>query len=270
MTIEEMKARQKWFEYLSYGNSQSVNMERIKSVSMITGNEVLEYVLRTLEIFDAEIEASHVQAKEGKDAIKESSVQVKEGKDAIRENCVLNQDNCSLADLSLKELKIVKTVLQWSEVSKCGSLEDREYWKQMGYDLEIHNLASAEIYKNEIYPYEDSNICQCIYKLIASHGLIGQAIRGEVACDARLNRELYELVDIFGKEHFKAMLLILNKCIIAAVSNDIWCRAKADVEKIIDEIINKNLEPFASNERLRRLCPKLLDVADPEGKCYFL
>ncbi len=251
MTIEEMKARQKWFEYLSYGNSQSVNMERIKSVSMITGNEVLEYVLRTLEIFDAEIEASHVQAKEGKDA--------------IRENCVLNQDNCSLADLSLKELKIVKTVLQWSEVSKCGSLEDREYWKQMGYDLEIHNLASAEIYKNEIYPYEDSNICQCIYKLIASHGLIGQAIRGEVACDARLNRELYELVDIFGKEHFKAMLLLLNKCIIAAVSNDIWCRAKADVEKIIDEIINKNLEPFASNERLRRLCPKLLDAADPEN-----
>ena len=265
MTIEEMKARQKWFEYLSYGNSQSVNMERIKSVSMITGNEVLEYVLRTLEIFDAEIEASGVQAREGKDAIKESGVKTKKGKDAIRENRVPNQDNCSLADLSLNELKIVKTVLQWSEVSKCGSLEDREYWKQMGYDLEIHNLASAEIYKNEIYPYEDSNICQCIYKLIASHGLIGQAIRGEVACDARLNRELYELVDIFGKEHFKAMLLLLNKCIIAAVSNDIWCRAKADVEKIIDEIINKNLEPFASNERLRRLCPKLLDAADPEN-----
>lgn len=237
MKIEEIKARKKWFDYLSYGNSTSVNLERVKSVSLITGNEVLEYVLKTLEIFDLELEESYKSNE---------------------------ATSYSLEKLSPKELKIIKSVLEWSEVSKCGSLIDRESWKKMGYDLEIHNLASAEIYKNDISPYEDSNICQCTYKLIASHGLIGQAIRGEVACDAKLNKELYGLVDTFGKERFKAMLLLLNKCIIAAVSNDIWCRVKADVEKIIDGIINKKIEPFTSNERLRRLCPKMLDAADPE------
>ena len=41
MKIEEIKARKKWFDYLSYGNSTSVNLERVKSVSLITGNEVL-------------------------------------------------------------------------------------------------------------------------------------------------------------------------------------------------------------------------------------
>lgn len=51
MKIEEIKARKKWFDYLSYGNSTSVNLERVKSVSLITGNEVLEYVLKTFEPF---------------------------------------------------------------------------------------------------------------------------------------------------------------------------------------------------------------------------
>ena len=55
------------------------------------------------------------------------------------------------------ETEIVRMVLSWSEVAKGGSVKERESWRKKGYPLDIHNLASAEIYLEEFVVVEIFN-----------------------------------------------------------------------------------------------------------------
>ncbi|MBQ7487405.1 MAG: aminotransferase class I/II-fold pyridoxal phosphate-dependent enzyme [Clostridia bacterium] len=105
---------EKWLSYLYYTENHGINMERVEVVEQLSGRETLSYVLRTLDILEEDYKAGLLQPN---------------------------------------EYEIVKMTLQWSEVSKGGTVKEREYWRNKEYTLDIHNLASAKIYQEF---YEDT------------------------------------------------------------------------------------------------------------------
>ena len=78
--------------------------------------------------------------------------------------------------------------------------------------------------------------------MIRTHGLIGQYIKGEVNLEK--NILLYNLVKEkkISKEKLRDILRILNKCIIEAVSPDLYIRIKDSVNMTIDLILDNKME----------------------------
>ena len=91
----------------------------------------------------------------------------------IKALTVLNNEK-----LDNKLLFYVEETLKWMEVAKCGSKKMRNIWLKNGYDLYVHNIGSAQIYKEMADNYDKN-----VEVLIKTHGLIGQHIKGEVNLD---------------------------------------------------------------------------------------
>lgn len=170
-------------------------------------------------------------------------------------------------NLPLNEKFVIEQVLIWSEVAKTGANEVRAYWKQKGYPLNVHNIASAEIYyetiletKNPLdkFPntYEYQNF---IYLMIKNHGLIGQYLRGETSLP------LYTDIAAPKDIRLEMVLYVLNKCIIKAVSSDLWREIRNDVRKVISRYSLEGIQSFLEEEtcdfiqnRLQRLRKKTI------------
>ncbi|SEP67315.1 Methyltransferase domain-containing protein [Lachnospiraceae bacterium NE2001] len=206
---------EKWYEYLYYTENVAVNIERVDKVEDITGRETLQYVLRSLSILDK----------------------------------IILRDN-----ISEEYSGIVRRVLQWSEVAKGGTAKDRTEWLEAGLPLDIHNIASAEIYRG-FYPEDNAT-----YILIKTHGMIGQCLRGEVPVSC--NDELLELVPVLGEKRLKDILYILNECIIAAVSDELWERVGDAAKTLIDQILNRTSGELDAAARVSKLLPKLGEPTD--------
>ncbi len=202
---------EKWYKYLYYTENVAVNIERVDVVEAITGRETLDYVLRTLKLLD-EIRGDY--------------------------------------NLTDREYEIIRTVLQWSEVAKGGTVEDRANWLKKGYPLNIHNIASAEIYREET---GDSD--ELTYILIKTHGMIGQCLRGEVPVAG--NAELAGMTDPDGR-----MLQALNECIIRGVSDSLWERVYDRAVELIKRVIKGDLYEFDSITRIHGLLPGIGDVPE--------
>lgn len=150
----------------------------------------------------------------------------------------------------LKEL--VEEVLVWSETAKGGSLRERAAWQAEGVNLSVHNLGSAELYRRQAGP--DTAGRSIVRLLIETHGLIGQQIRGEVP--AAVNRPLHRLV---REGHLQAgelerVLLLLNRCVIGAVSPGLWDEVREEAAGLIRSIAySGGPEEVAMEQRLRRL-----------------
>lgn len=143
----------------------------------------------------------------------------------------------------------VSETLKWSDISKCGSKEDRKKWKSLGFSLNVHNIASSEI-----YVLDNKNYDEIVRVLIKTHGLIGQYIRGEI--NLINNKELYELIEkkLIDKELLYEVLTLLNKCIIGAVSEELYYKIKNQVDVAINKIINNEMEEEINvKERLNKL-----------------
>lgn len=122
--------------------------------------------------------------------------------------------------LTKEEAACVLEALKWNEVAKGGTNQDRKNWEEYGLPLDIHNIASAEIYRQ----YSDCDPIRehVIYSLIYTHGIAGQVLRGEVPPIS--NYPLYELVldKIVDKYSLFRMLYALNYCVLGAISLDLW------------------------------------------------
>ena len=224
-----------WLSYLVLTDNVYVNAERIESVGNVSGKETLEYVFRTLDILDE----------------------------------LLPEEN--------KMKFIISEVLKWSEVAKGGIRKQREEWIKKGYSLSIHNLASAAIFADEIQkngiernlyivkfgraetePHtEAENLLRLTEVLIKTHGLIGQCIRGETP--VYKNAELTEFAGITDFNLYEC-LVILNECIIRAVSDDIWKNVEEKTRTLIRRILKGDYSEFSAIYRLENLCPKELTI----------
>lgn len=144
-------------------------------------------------------------------------------------------------------LYLVEETLKWNEVAKTGSKKDRKRWLDKKYDLFCHNIGSSEI-------YNETNDNIIVSTLIKTHGLIGQYIKGEVNFSKNLS--LYELIknNNISKKDLRKVLQILNRCIIEAVSKDLYIEIESCVNEIIEDILNnKNSKKFDFKIKLERL-----------------
>lgn len=152
-------------------------------------------------------------------------------------------------NISKEAYNYVSETLKWSDVSKCGTSSDRKKWESLGFSLNVHNIASSEIYMLDNKDYDE-----VVRVLIKTHGLIGQYIRGEI--NLKSNRELYELIEkkLITKSLLREVLVVLNKCIIGAVSLELYSKIEKEVNSTIDRIINNDLEEKINiKDKLKRL-----------------
>lgn len=152
-------------------------------------------------------------------------------------------------NISKEAYYYVSETLKWSDVSKCGTSADRKKWEHLGFSLNVHNIASSEVYVLDNTDYDE-----VIRVLIKTHGLIGQYIRGEI--NLKSNKELYELIEkkLITKSLLKEVLIILNKCIIGGVSLELYTKIEKEVLITIDRIINNDLEEKINiKDKLKRL-----------------
>ena len=228
-----------WLSYLYYTEHHGVSMERVEVVEQVSGRETLSYVLRTLELLEEDYQA---------------------GK------------------LTDEEYEIVKLVLQWSEVSKGGSVKERAAWRSKGYALDIHNVASAEIFllyhtgqKLMIKDLENNKVMRddhgrdvgkikLVALLIRTHGLIGQAIRGEVPISE--NAPLLEVKKQLGEESARRVLISLNHCIIDGVKHGLWDEVRVEAEGLLQRVLHGDFTEFSTMDRMVRLDARLADARE--------
>lgn len=175
-----------------------------------------------------------------------------------KENHTLNYVERTLKILSgsapdENQVYILEETLKWCETAKAGLPHTRKRWTENGFNLFVHNIGSARIYDSESGE-SDPRVRRIVHDLILTHGLIGQYIRGEV--DLTRNAPLYRLVSegLLPADNLKTILVILNRCIIEAVDEDLWKSVENQVCEIIGHVVQGRFEDqFDTRERLRRL-----------------
>lgn len=175
-------------------------------------------------------------------------------------------DECK-EKLTEHQYKILEKVLQWSEVAKGGLEVQRAHWIAQGLPLDIHNLASADIFMEE-----NQSICdmdrKLIYVLIQTHGIIGQNIRGEVSVCK--NKPLLSLLSqqLVNTQELEILLRVLNQCVIGGVDQALWNRVKAQVDTMVTSIVNGKLEEYPVKERIRALSAAFREVNSEQERFF--
>lgn len=152
--------------------------------------------------------------------------------------------------------EVLEDVLIWSETAKGGTIRERIRWQESGINLFVHNIGSGELYARYIGERygEMSYRHKIIYTLISTHGLVGQYIRGEVVF--RENHNLTELVNAgyLTSEELTRLLVPLNRCIMAGVSEELWSTVASETREIITAIASgEEPEERTYIKRLERL-----------------
>ena len=206
----------KWLSYLYLNDeSNNINIEKFEKMSSIQKTSVLDYVETTLKILEEE---------------------------NIKDNLTRY---------------IIEEVLCWSEVAKCGTKALRQSWIDKGFNLDIHNVGSAEIYEldnafaKDYYPER----FETVKVLIATHGYVGQYIRGEIGLESNFPiHSILKTFNYFDVLSLRDLLMTLNKCIIKGVSNSLFERIEYKIKSTIkDIVIEKEVDTRTFEERLSLL-----------------
>lgn len=222
----------RWLDYIVSAEERIVNLEHVKSLKELAqSNPVLDYVERSLHRLDS-------------------------------------------LKLSFWIREVLEEVLSWSEAAKGGTLRQRLAWQEQGIHLMAHNIGSAELYLRDVdlkgkaaAAHKERH--RLIHTLIATHGLVGQTIRGEVSLSE--HEPLFRLVEeglVTGTE-LKQLLMPLNECIVAAVSDELWEQLRQEAEQVIDRIVQGDLtSSMPLKERLRRLRTRSIERGESFENAY--
>lgn len=148
------------------------------------------------------------------------------------------------------EKKILEEVLVWCEVSKCGNKYFRDEWVKKGISLNVHNTASKEVFLEDNTKFNVTER-EIISTLVGTHGYVGQYIRGETLLSENLN--IKKLYTFLNKDKLKHLLVVLNKCIIQAVSEELYINIKDEVNEVIDKILSDDYKELSNIDRIKRL-----------------
>ena len=120
---------------------------------------------------------------------------------------------------------------------------------------------------NTKHHYTTERKAHIIYTLIQTHGLIGQYIRGEVELEE--NKPLTRLIEDndITKTDLIDMLLVLNRCIISAVSPSLWEMVADDV-LLITHSIASNIYPLQHEHSLYERLKKLRKQSIANGENF--
>ncbi|GAS81281.1 class I SAM-dependent methyltransferase [Paenibacillus amylolyticus] len=258
------EAQQLWLQLLAAAEKPRINLERIHSIAELEGtNPVLDYTERTLHVLEK-------------------------------------------LPVSFWVREILEDVLIWSETAKAGSLEQRRVWQKQGVNLFVHNVGSAQLYDlytgaghldNDIGKSRETVINQpgsqshalskntnisehtaptpqtprheIILTLIATHGLIGQYIRGEIPFAENASLHALIVKGWLTTDELHTILMALNECIIAGVDPALWNQVQAEVRRIVGWIIaGPDHEDWSVKERLSRLRSSSIRQGEAMDEAY--
>lgn len=231
MTGNVHEASYPWLHYIVQAEETIVNLERVESLQELEYiNPVLDYVERSLRLLDS-------------------------------------------LSLSYWIKELVEETLVWSETAKGGTRRQRRLWEAEGINIFVHNIGSAQLYwrhaggvstGDEVHRLQADQVMGVgeaeaerkviVHRLIETHGLIGQQIRGEVP--PFVNRPLSAMVEegLLTADELERLLFALNHCIISAVSPELWQEVRTEVMKLIAVISSGDLHTgVPMKERLRRM-----------------
>ncbi|WP_379163635.1 class I SAM-dependent methyltransferase [Paenibacillus sp. sgz5001063] len=214
-----------WLEYIVQAEETIVNLERVDSLHELEYiNPVLDYVERSLRLLDS-------------------------------------------LPLSYWIKELAEETLVWSETAKGGTLRQRRLWQAEGINIFVHNIGSAQLYLRHAGEYglhsirgmeaggTEAEKQEIVHRLIETHGLIGQQIRGEVP--PSVNRPLASMVEegLLTADELERLLFALNHCIISAVSPELWQEVRTQVMELIAVISSGDLQhaEVPMKERLQRM-----------------
>ncbi|MGF9695769.1 class I SAM-dependent methyltransferase [Paenibacillus sp. MABNR03] len=235
-----------WLQLLAAAEQPIINLERIHSIAELEGtNPVLDYVERSLRVLDQ-------------------------------------------LNVSFWVRELVEEVLVWSETAKAGSLKQRKVWQRAGINLFVHNIGSAQLYSQyvihrktgsmdegqnntvdqapELYADRENTIMprqHMIRTLIATHGLIGQYIRGEIPFAENAPLHSFITQGWLTAEELQTILMALNECIIAGVDPMLWRQVESEVKRIVGWIIS---EPDHADWPLKERLSRLRSLSIREGE----
>ncbi|CAH1224292.1 hypothetical protein PAECIP111892_05464 [Paenibacillus auburnensis] len=219
-----------WLKYIVQAEMPIVNLERVESLRELDHrNPVLDYVERSLRLLDS-------------------------------------------LPLSYWIKELAEETLVWSETAKGGTSRQRRKWQEEGINCFAHNIGSAQLY----WQHAGGNAAAVasgpqaallkaagvahaekiliVHRLIETHGLLGQQIRGEVP--PNVNRPLAVMVEegLLTSDELERLLFALNHCIIGAVSPVLWQEVRSEVMELIAVIASGSLDtPLPMKERLHRM-----------------
>ncbi|WP_373290942.1 class I SAM-dependent methyltransferase [Saccharibacillus kuerlensis] len=155
--------------------------------------------------------------------------------------------------LSFWMKELLEEVLAWSETAKGGTRLDRIGWQRQGINVFVHNEGSADLYlaKSQGGMGDRERLTAL---LIRTHGLLGQYLRGEVPFAANL--PLRGPVDegLLTETELARLLMALNRCVIGAVSEELWQSVEPDLEHCVLHIsLGTVPKDDGLTARLRRL-----------------
>ncbi|MFE4713162.1 class I SAM-dependent methyltransferase [Paenibacillus sp. NPDC056722] len=254
-----------WLKYIAEAEEQIVNLERVDSLQELRNhNPVLQYVERSLKVLDGLAVSYWI-----KDLVEETLVWSETAKGGtLRQrhrwqeegiNCFVH--NVGSAQLYRRHL-VSKTwsdemdsvpqdhTRDMSEYKTFNDSEPEDESYNEGALASVGRMADELNGAIDIYPARFT----LVHRLIGTHGLIGQQIRGEVPSSANL--PLYDIVQegLLSPEELERLLLTLNQCIIGAVSKDLWENVRQEVQELVTTICSGMLyEDWSMQERLRRM-----------------
>ncbi|PZT55109.1 class I SAM-dependent methyltransferase [Paenibacillus silvae] len=165
--------------------------------------------------------------------------------------------------------ELLEEVLAWSETAKGGSLEQRRAWQQQGINLFVHNIGSAQLYELYAASAIRTPRHEIIRILIATHGLIGQYIRGEIPFVENLPLRSLTAEGWVTDGELREILMALNESIIAGVHEELWSQVRDEVQQIIGWIVDgTEHRDWTVKERLSRLRSGSIRHGEAMDKTY--
>ncbi|CAM4427264.1 class I SAM-dependent methyltransferase [Paenibacillus typhae] len=219
-----------WLNLIVSAEMPIVNLERVESLQELDQrNPVLDYVERSLRLLDS-------------------------------------------LQLSYWIKELAEETLIWSETAKGGTPRQRRKWQEEGINCFAHNVGSAQLYwqhtagetfdvtgrpqasalRAEGVPQAETLVI--VHRLIETHGLLGQQIRGEVPPE--VNQPLAAIAEegLLTADELERLLFALNHCIIGAVSPVLWQDVRTEIMELIAAVASgEPAEPLPMKERLRRM-----------------
>lgn len=183
------------------------------------------------------------------------SIATKDGMETLRyvfRTLQILDDKKNWADvMSEDDIYIIRQVLQWSEVAKGGTFSQRKEWERKGYPLGVHNIASSMI-------FEEESQCPPSFKktikiLIQTHGLMGQSLRGETPESSSSDISRIQMPE----ERLTAILFLLNRCIIEAVSEELWQKVSETIREMSIRFARGDFKKDNAMERLCNMFPSI-------------
>ncbi|OWR33105.1 SAM-dependent methyltransferase [Saccharibacillus sp. O23] len=162
-------------------------------------------------------------------------------------------DILSTLPLSFWMRELLEDVLAWSETAKGGTRLDRIGWQRQGINVFVHNEGSADLYlaRAQVAIGDRERLTAL---LIRTHGLLGQYLRGEVPFAANLPLHGPVEQGLLTETELARLLMALNRCVIGAVSEELWQSVEAELETCVLHVsLGTTPEDDGLERRLRRL-----------------